>query len=161
LIDGREEFFAGRGEVLKEFDFVIEMDEEGFVFVFAQDAIEERAAGGAFLIENAALAETGVDEKAEGEREVGFFGEIGDGLGLGVLVEGEIVFGEVADEAAVFVANGGEEVDGGYVEGDGRGLLGEDGKSGEEENGSCEKFPQDARSCLSGDCWTGASDYSR
>src|ERR1700722_11404837 len=39
LIDCREEFLAGRSEVLEEFDFVIEMDEEGFVFVFAQDAI--------------------------------------------------------------------------------------------------------------------------
>ncbi len=36
MIDGREEFFARSGEVLKEFDFVIEMDEKGFVFVFAE-----------------------------------------------------------------------------------------------------------------------------
>ena len=124
LIDCSEEFLAGRGEVLEKFDFVIEMDEEGFVFVFAQDAIEERAAGGALLVEDAALAEAGVDEEAEGEREVGLFGEIGDGLGLAVLVESEVVFGEIADEVAVFVADGGEEIDGGDVEGDGRGLLG-------------------------------------
>ena len=109
------------------------MDEEGFVFVFAQDAIEERAAGGALLVEDAALAEAGVDEEAEGEREVGLFGEIGDGLGLAVLVESEVVFGEIADEVAVFVADGGEEIDGGDVEGDGRGLLGEEGEGGEEE----------------------------
>ena len=133
LVDGGEKFLAGRGEVLEEFDFVIEVDEEGFVFVFAQDAIEERAAGGAFLVEDAALAEAGVNKKAEGEREIGFFGEIGDGLGLGVLFEGEVVFGEIADEIAVFVADGGEEIDGGDVEGDGRGLLGEEGESGEEE----------------------------
>ena len=112
LIDGREEFFTGRREVLEEFDLVVEMDEEGFVFVFAQDAIEERAAGGALLIEDAALAEAGVDEEPDGEREVGLFGEIGDGLGLAVLVESEVVFGEVTDEVAVFVADGGEEIDG-------------------------------------------------
>jgi hypothetical protein len=123
LIDGCEEFLAGRGEVLKEFDFVIEVDEEGFVFVFAQDAIEERAAGGAFLVEDAALAEAGVNEEAESEREIGLFGEIGDGLGLGVLFKSEVVFGEIADEVAVFVADGGEEIDGGDAEGDGRGLL--------------------------------------
>ena len=94
---------------------------------------DEGAAGGAFLVEDAALAEAGVDEEAEGEGEIGLFGEIGDGLGLGVLFEGEVVFGEIADEIAVFVADGGEEIDGGDVEGDGRGLLGEEGESGEEE----------------------------
>src|SRR6267154_991123 len=91
---------AGLGELrgvelidgLEEFDFVIEMDEKGFVFVFAEDVIEERAAGGAFLIKDAALAEAGVHEEAEGEREIGFLGEIGDGLRLAVLVEGEVVF---------------------------------------------------------------------
>jgi hypothetical protein len=133
LIDGGKEFLAGRGEVLEKFDFVIEVDEEGFVFVFAQDAIEERAAGCAFLVEDAALAEAGIDEEAEGEREIGLFGEIGDGLGLGVLFEGEVIFGEIADEIAVFVADGGEQIDGSDVEGDGRGLLGEERESGEEE----------------------------
>src|SRR5258708_35188577 len=61
LIDGCEEFFARSGEVLEEVDFVIEMDEEGLVFVFAEDVIEERAAGGALLLCVAALAEAGVD----------------------------------------------------------------------------------------------------
>ena len=118
---------------MEEFDFVVEMDEERFVFVFAEDAIEERAAGGAFLIEDAALAEAGVDEKAEGEREIGFFGEIGDGLGFAVLVEGEVVFGEVADDVAVLVADSGEEVDGADVDGDRSGLLAGQRKSGEEK----------------------------
>ena len=99
---------------------MIEMDEEGFVFVLAQDAIEERAAGGALLIEDATLAKAGVDEEAEGEREIGFLGEIGDGLGLGVLLEGEVVFGKIADKVAVFVSDGGDEIDGGDVESDGR-----------------------------------------
>ena len=108
------------------------MDEEGFVFVFAQDVIEERAAGGAFLVEDLALAEAGVDEKAKSEGEIGVFGEIGDGLGLAVLVESEVVLGEVADDVAVFVADGGEEIDGGDVDGDGRGLLAHKGKRGEE-----------------------------
>jgi len=124
LIDGGLEFLARGGEVLEEFDLVIEVDEEGFVFIFAEDAVEEGAAGGALLIEDAALAEAGVDEEAEGERELGVFGEIGDGLGLGVLLEGEVVFGEVADEVAMLVADGSEEIDGGDVNGDG-GLLAE------------------------------------
>ena len=123
LIDGGLEFLARGGEVLEEFDFVIEMDEEGFVFAFAEDAIEEGTAGGAFLVEEAALAEAGVDEEAESERKVGLFSEIGDGLGVGVLFEGEVVFGEIADEVAVFVADGGEEIDSGDVDGDGSSLL--------------------------------------
>jgi hypothetical protein len=133
LIDGCEEFLAGRSEVLEEFDFVIEMDEEGFVFVFTKDTIEERSAGGAFLIEDAALAEAGVHEEAEGEREVGLFGEVGDGLGLAVLIESEVVFGEIADEIAVLVADSSEEIYGGDLDSDGRGLLGEEGESGEKE----------------------------
>jgi hypothetical protein len=128
------------------------MDEESLIFVLAQDIIEERAAGGAFLIEDAALAEAGVDEQTEGEREVGFLGEVGDGLGLAVLLEGEVVFGEVADDVAMFVADSGEEIDGGNVDGDGRGLLTQEGKSGkEEQQGDWEKFPQVVEPCLSGD----------
>ena len=152
LIDGGEEFFARGGEVLKEFDFVIEMDEEGCVLAIAKDVIEEGAAGGAFLVEDAALAETGVNEQAEGEREVGLFGEIGDGLGLAVLFEGEVVFGKIADEVTVFVADGGEEIDGRNAESDGRGLLGEEGERGEEEKKhSWKEFSQDVKPCLSAD----------
>ena len=125
FINGGEEFLTRGGEILEEFDFVVEMDEEGFVLVFAQDAIEEGAAGGAFLVEDAALAEAGVDEEAEGEWEIGLFGEIGDGLGLGVLFEGEVVLGEIADEVAVFVADGGEKIYGCDVYGDGGLLAGE------------------------------------
>ncbi len=130
LIDGGQEFLTGGGEVLEEFHFVIEMDEEGLVFVFAENVVEEGAAGGTLLIEDAALAEAGVDEEAEGEREVGLLGEIGDSLGLAVLLESEIVFREIANDGAVFIANGGEEIDGGDVDGDGRGLLAEQRQSG-------------------------------
>ena len=44
---------------------------------------------------------------------------------LAVLIEGEVVFGEIADGVAVFVSDGGDEIDGGDVEGDRRGLLAE------------------------------------
>jgi len=93
--------------------------------------VKEGAAGGTLLIENATLTEAGVDQEAEGEREVGLFGEIGEGLGLAILLETEIVFCEIADDVAVFVADGGEEIDGGDVDGNRRGLLGKEGKSGE------------------------------
>ena len=72
LIDGGLEFLAGRGEALEELDFAIEMDDEGFVLVFAKDVVEEGAAGGEFLVEDAALAEAGVNKEAESEPKVGF-----------------------------------------------------------------------------------------
>ena len=93
--------------------------------------VEEGAASGAFLIEDAALAKASVDEESEGEGEIGLFGEIGEGLGLAILLETEIVFCEIADDVAVFVADSGEEIDGGDVDGNRRGLLGKEGKSGE------------------------------
>ena len=161
LIDGREEFLTVRGKVLKEFDLAIEVDEESLIFVYAQDAIEESAAGRAFLVENLALAEAGVHEQSEGERKIGLLCEIGDGLGLAVLLKGEVVFGEIADDAAVFVADSGEEIDRGDVDSDGRGLLAEQRKSGEEKKqGDWEKFPQDEEPCLSLDCRTGAKGCS-
>jgi len=108
LIDGGLEFLAGRGEVLEELDFAIEMDDEGFVLVFAKDVVEERAAGREFLVEDAALAEAGVNKEAESEPKVGFPREIGDGLGFGVLFKEEVVLGEIVDESVVFIADGNE-----------------------------------------------------
>jgi hypothetical protein len=55
-------------------------------------------------------------------------------LRLAILFEGEVLFAEIADEIAVFVANGGEEIDGGNIESDGRGLLAEERKSDEEKS---------------------------
>ena len=52
---------------------------------------------------------------------------------LAVLFEGEVPFAEIADEVAVFVANGGEEIDGGNIECDGRGLPAEERKSDEKK----------------------------
>jgi len=109
------------------------MDDEGFVLVFAQNVIEEGMAGREFLIEDAALAQAGVHEEAEGEREIGFLGKVGDGLWLVVLGEGEVVLGESVDEVSVLVADGGEEIYGADVDGDGCGLLAEEWKNGEEE----------------------------
>jgi len=117
---------------------VIEMDDEGFVLIFAQKVIEEGTARGDFLIEDAALAAAGVHEEAEGERKIGFAGEVGDGLGFAVLVEGEIVLGEIVDEGAVFVADGGEEVYGADVDGDGSLLRDERGSQKKEEKEGAE-----------------------
>lgn len=118
-------FVAGIGEVLEEFDFAIEMNEEGLVFIGAKHFGEESIGGVAFAIEDAALAERSVDKKAESEREITFFGEVGDGLRVAVFVEFEIVFVEGVDDFALFVADGGVEGDFFDVDGDfwGFGLL--------------------------------------
>ena len=134
LVNGRQELLARGGEVLEEFDFAVEVDDEGLVFILAEQVIEEGMAGGDFLAKDAALAEAGVYEQAEGEGKIGFAGEIGDGLGLAVLVELKIVFGEVVDEGAVFIADGGEEIDGADIDGDGSGLLGKSGRQEGEDS---------------------------
>jgi hypothetical protein len=123
LIDGGLKFLAGGSDVLIELDFMVEMNDEGFVFVFAQQVIEKRAAGREFLIEDTALTHAGVDEQAKGEWEIGLFGEIGDGLRMAVLGENKVVFGEVIDNFGVFVTDGGEEIDGVDFDSDGSGLL--------------------------------------
>ncbi len=79
-------------------------------------------AGGALLIQDPALAHTGIDQQAKGQRQVGFFGEVSDGLGVAVLFDGKIVFSQSADELAMLVAHGGEHADHFDVDGDRRGL---------------------------------------
>jgi hypothetical protein len=83
------------------------MDQEGFVFVFAQDVIEERVAGALFLVEDAPLAEAGVNEQAEGERQVAFAHKILDGLRARVFLESEVGLIQIGDDFAVLVADGG------------------------------------------------------
>ena len=55
---------------------------------------------------------------------------------LAVLIEEEVVFGEGVDEAAVLVSNGGEEIDGADVDGDGRSLLGDEWRNMEVKEGN-------------------------
>jgi hypothetical protein len=132
------------------------MDHEGFVFVFAQDVIEERTAGGDFLAEDAALAETGVNQQTKGKREIGFLGEVGDGLRLAVLIQEEIVFGEIVDEIVVLIADGGEEIDGVNVDSDGSRLLREGRKrkeaKEEKEANEVEEFVRTAERWRGHDC---------
>src|SRR5215472_10941371 len=74
-LEAGAKFFARCGQVPEKFDFAIEMDEEGFVLFGAKNVVEEGVAGIFLLIENAALAEARIDEKAERERQIAFAGE--------------------------------------------------------------------------------------
>ena len=110
-LEGRAEFLARGGEVLEQLHFVVEMDEEGFVFIFAEGAIEEGVAGGALFVEDAALAAAGVDQKTQGERQVTFASKILDGLRVRIFFEGEIGLIEIWNDFAVLIADGGIEGD--------------------------------------------------
>ena len=69
------------------------------------------AANFLFHFEHAQLAIAGIDENAEGQRQIGFGLEIFDGLGLAVLGDVKVVFGEVGDQRAMLVFDVEEELD--------------------------------------------------
>ena len=77
----------------------------------------------ALLVQQAPLAHAGVHQQTERERKIGVSREIGYGLRMTVLLQDEIIFGQVVDEMSVFVANCGEHGDNSHVDGDGRPLL--------------------------------------
>ena len=118
MLETGAKFFARCRQILEKFHLAIEMDQEGFVFFFAQNVIEERVAGALFLIEDAPLAEAGVNEQAEGERQIAFACEIFDGLRAGVFLEREVRLIQVGDDFPVLVADGGVHGDEFYFGGD-------------------------------------------
>ena len=69
------------------------MNHERAVFVGAENLAQETKAGRALFAQDAALADAGVEQQAEGERLSGFLREIADGLRMAILFEGEIVLG--------------------------------------------------------------------
>ena len=87
------------------------MDEERFVLVLAQDVLEEFVAGVALPIEHARLAAAGIEQQAEREREIALLGEVADGLRAPVFLDGELVLGQIVDDFALLVADGGQDVD--------------------------------------------------
>ena len=78
------------------------------LFVFAQGVIDETRAGAALLIEHPPLAHAGVHQQADGERQIVFTDKVADRLGAAVLVDREVVLGQVRDDLAVFVADRGK-----------------------------------------------------
>src|ERR1039458_7425791 len=98
------------GEILQQVDINVKADDEGLV-LGAQSALEERASDRLFHVEDALLAAAGVDENAEGQREIGFGLEVFDGLGLAVLEQGEVVFGGGGGQGAMFVFDVEEQLD--------------------------------------------------
>ena len=131
----------GRGELGKLQDGAVKLDQDGAVVWAGEHGGEEGAAGGDLVRDVGALAAAGVDHEGEGERKAGALREGGDGLGLAVLLEEEVVTGEVGDGLAGFVADDGGDGDelggdfeGGGVGGEESGGLRERGRERGEEN---------------------------
>src|ERR1039457_4931907 len=110
IVHGVGEQAGGAGVVLQQLGLFAEADEESFVLLL-QDLGEELGGGAALDLDQVALAARNVDQEADGEGEIGFAREILDGLRLAVFEDGEILFGEVGDECALFVADGGQDAD--------------------------------------------------
>jgi hypothetical protein len=112
-----------RSQILQQFDFAIEVNDESFVPIFAHHLIQKAMAGAALLVENAALAHAGVDEETKGQRKVGIASEVVNGLRSTILAESEIIFGKVVDDFAVLIADSGEHIDDFDLDGDGCGGI--------------------------------------
>src|ERR1700675_1613521 len=82
------------------------MNEEGSVLGLHQHLIEKTAARVSLRVEDVGLAPAGVGEQTQREREIRVLGKILDVLRTTVFLKREGLFGEVADDLAVFVANG-------------------------------------------------------
>src|SRR5208283_1674446 len=87
LLQGGLQLWARRGEILQKLDFAIEVNDERGIFVLAQKLVEEAVAGAALVVQDAALAEAGVDQEAEAQRQIGFVREVVDGLRAAVFVQ--------------------------------------------------------------------------
>src|ERR1700722_18104329 len=86
------------------------MDQERLILVFAEHLVEKLVAGVTLLLDHAAHAAAGVDDQTQRKGKIGFLREISNGLGMAVFFDAEIVLGEVADDDALLVADGGKDV---------------------------------------------------
>src|SRR5580700_615397 len=100
------------------------MDEKGFVLWLHQHLIEKTAAGVALRLKDGGLTAAGVNQQSQRERKVSVLRKILDGLRSAVFLQREIVFGKIADNFAMFVADGDRQGNHLDVNGDGsRGFL--------------------------------------
>ena len=109
LVEGVLDLAGAVGVVGEQVDVNVEGDEERLVFG-GEDVAQESGAGLLLEREDVLLGAGGIEQKADGEREILFLGEVFDGLRALVLEEGAVFLDEVGDEA-VLVARGEEEVD--------------------------------------------------
>jgi len=101
------------------------MNDESLVAILADHLIQKAVAGAAFLIEYAALAQAGVNQEAKRQGKIRLTGEVADGLRAAIFAENEVLFIQIIDDFAAFVADGGEHIDDFDIDGNGgRGVGG-------------------------------------
>ena len=81
----------GVGQILQQFGFGAELDEERLV-LRANHLRKKLGSRALFGVDQPLLAGAGVDQQAEGQRQVGFAREVLDLLFLAVFVNLEVVF---------------------------------------------------------------------
>jgi len=97
--------------------------------------VQKGVASGALVAQNAALAPAGVDEQAQGQRQIIFLQIILDGLCMAIFFQDEIVFGEIANDIAMLVPPGGEHIDDFHFDGNIGRLLAFKGRGRQEQSG--------------------------
>jgi hypothetical protein len=131
---------------------IAEAEEEGLVLRL-EDARQEHLNVVEMLVDEFVLTGGGVDEEAEGERDIGFAGEEAEFLWDAVFVEGEVILGEVGDQAALLVADGegeGDEVGLDVEVGDLRGERQSEEKGSENQEWAQGWLLVDVRGCGAG-----------
>jgi hypothetical protein len=113
-----------RRQILKQFHFMIEVEDKRFVLVVSEHLSEKGSAGIALLIQDTSLTQTGIDEQTERKGEIRVLGEIANGLELPVVVQHKIIFRQAADNLAVFVANRDRQRDDLDVDRDSNAIIG-------------------------------------
>ena len=98
-------------EILQKFHLAVEVDDKSLVLIFAQHLGQKALTGVAFFAEHPSLAHAGIHQKAEREWEIGFAGEIFQGLRAAVLGHSEIILGQAVYNRSVFVPHRGQHVD--------------------------------------------------
>ena len=90
---------------------MVEVHDERAIFISAKNFVEEAKAGVLFFAEDSPLAQTGVDQEPQSERDVGLAREITDNLIAALFRKGEILFFQGGNEAPLFVPDRGQNVD--------------------------------------------------
>jgi hypothetical protein len=94
------------------------VDQEGFVFIFAKNVIEEGVTRALLLVEHSPLAHARVDQETESKGQIALACKIFDGLRARVFLKREVGLIQIGDDFSVFIANGGVDGDEFYFCGD-------------------------------------------
>jgi hypothetical protein len=139
LIERRFQLLPRRSQILQQLHLVVEVNHESLVLIFAQQVIEESVAGVALLVQDAALAHAGIHQQPQSKRKVGIRREVTDCLRMAVLLQRKIIFGQVADQRAMFIAHRGKHGHHLHIHRNGRTLLLAQQRRSCEQQESCTK----------------------